>query len=255
MFHLACFSGAKTDSTLNEAIARVSDAALSVSGNNNYLSPGNVQVFAGVAYNDTVTRARIVAPSLRNEGLPEIYPLNQLAEPSANFHVAYWGQQGPTLRKDEEFGVECSNGASTVDRAMIGLWLRFGMKPVPTGRRFSVFGSSTQTLVQSAWTLGGITLDQSLPYGRYAVIGMAATCNDAHAVRLVFPRDQSMRPGVACGESVIIRPFQEYFRAGMQGEWGRFESVNMPQLEILGGTAGAETAQVVLDLVRLDAGE
>lgn len=255
MLHLACFSGAKTDSTANEAVPRVSDSALSTSGSSNYLSPDNLEIVAAFAYNDTISRARVVAPSLRNEGLPEIFPLNVLAEPSANFRVCHFGQGAPRLRKDEEFGVECSNGASTVDRAMIGLVLRRMFKPVPAGRRTTIRGTSTQTLVQSAFTLGGMTFDQSLPFGRYAVIGMACTCNDAHAARLVFPRDQSYRPGVPTGETISIRPEVDYFRCGQMGEWGRFESVNMPQLEILGGTAGAETAEVILDIVRLDAGE
>lgn len=254
MFHLAAFSGAKTDSTANEAIPRCSDGALSVSGSNNYLSPDNLSIFAALVYNDTITRARIVAPSLRNEGLPEIFPLNPTFEPSANFRYAYWDKNGPSLRKDEEFGVECSNGASTVDIATALLFLRRTFKPVPNGKRFTLRATSTQTLVASAWTLGGLTFDQTLPFGKYAVIGMAATCNDALAARLLFPRDQSYRPGVGCGETIAIRPEVDYFRCGQQGEWGRFESVNSPQLELLGGTAGAETAAIILDVVRLDSG-
>ena len=85
MFHLAAFSGAKTDSTANEAIPRVADGALSVSGSNNYLAPEHLSIFAALVYHDAVLRARIVAPSLRNEGLPEIFPVNATAEPSANF--------------------------------------------------------------------------------------------------------------------------------------------------------------------------
>ena len=254
MFHLAAFSGAKTDSTANEAVPRVADGALSVSGSNNYLSPDNLSIFAALVYNDTIARARIVAPSLRNEGLPEIFPLNATAEPSVDFRYSYWDKMGPMLRKDEEFGVETSNGASTVDNCTALLWLRRVFKPTPNGKRFTIRATSAQTLVANAWTLGGLTFDQTLPFGRYSVIGMAATCNDAHAVRILFPRDQSYRPGVGCGETIAIRPITDYFRAGEQGEWGRFESVNATQLEILGGTAGAETAAVILDLVRLDSG-
>lgn len=150
--------------------------------------------------------------------------------------------------------MELSNGAATVDNATALLFLRRTYKPTPNGKRFSIRATSAQTLVANAWTLGGLTFDQTLPFGRYAVIGLAATCNDAHAVRLLFPRDQSYRPGVGCGETIAIRPEVDPFRSGEQGEWGRFESVNSPQLEILGGTAGAETAAVIIDLVRLDSG-
>jgi hypothetical protein len=188
---------------------------------------------------------------LRQEGLPEIYPVTVLAVPGASPNVAFFESNGPTIQRNEEFGIECSNGASTVDRANAALWLSMRMTPVNNGRRLTVFGTSTQTLLQSGWTLGGITLDQTLPVGRYQVIGMNVVCNDALAGRLVFPRQSTFRPGAPAGASVGGFERLNKFRSGNMGGWGEFDSIAQPQLELFGVTAGAETAQVILDLVQV----
>jgi len=252
MFHLAAFGGAKTDSTANENVPAVVDNNLTTSANSRYISPDNLQIFAAGIMNDAITRARITAPSLRNEGLPEIYPVTVSDDPATNPVVAFWGDNAPRIRKDEEFGVECSNGASTIDRAHAMLFLRSMKKPVPPGKRMTVVGTSTQTLLLDAWTLGGITLDQTLPVGQYAVIGMHVTCNDAWAARLVFPRSGAYRPGCPVAMAVGGYVVDDPFRAGKQGEWGRFSHNAQPQLELIGNSAGAETATVILDLVKLE---
>lgn len=254
MFHLCAFGGVKTDSTANENVPAVIDNGLTTSSNNRYIVPENVKVFAASIMNDTISRARITAPSLRNEGLPEIFPVTVSDDPAAAPLVAYWGEEGPQLRKDEEFGVECSNGASTIDRAHALVCIRSMRKPLPPGKRMTVVGTSTQTLLLDAWTLGGITLDQTLPVGMYAVIGMAVVCNDAWAARLVFPRGGSLRPGCPVGMAVGQIDTRQLFRNGNLGEWGRFSHNAQPQLELIGNAAGAETATVILDLVQLEGG-
>lgn len=251
-FHLCFFSGAKTDSTANQNVPAVTDQGLNTSSNARYFAPDNVSVFAAQAINDTISRARINAPSLRNEGLPEIFPLTVAAAQATEPLVCEWGDEGPRLRRDEEFGVEASNGASTVDLAHALLWIRSMRKPVPPGKRMTIVATSTQTLIASAYTLGGLTFDQTLPVGTYAVIGMAAVCNDAACARLVFPRSGTLRPGCPTSPTVGRLDARQIFRSGRQGEWGRFTHVTPPQLEIGGIVAGAETATVILDLVQVE---
>jgi len=251
--HLLMWSGAKTDSTANEAAPAVADNVITRSANpNNYLMPWDGTILAGFALNDTITRARYVYPSMRNLGLPEIFPVTALAEPSADFQIFRPGWQGPKFRRTEELGAESSNGASTVDTIHIGALIGDQMVPLPAGKRFTVSGTAAQTLVANAWTSAAIALDNVLPFGRYAVIGMAATCNDGIAARLIFPNALGYRPGVQVGETNIITDYQQSGRYGEWGEWGRFEQTSPPQLEVLGGTAGAETPRVYLDLVALD---
>lgn len=252
MMHLLAWSGAKTDSTNNEAAPAIADGVVTRTANGNqYLAPFDATILYAAAMNDTITRARFNYPSYRDVGLPEIFPLIATAEPSADFDVWAPGWLGPRVKKTEEIGADSSNGASTVDTIHIVALLGDTYVPVPAGRRFTVRGTAAQTLVASAWTNASIALDTTLPFGRYAVIGMHVTCNDAIAARLIFPNQLGFRPGVMCGETIAILNPRQNGRNGEWGEWGRFEQTAPPMLEVLGGTAGAETPAVILDLVEL----
>jgi len=101
------------------------------------------------------------------------------------------------------------------------------------------------------WTIGTITLDQTLPFGRYGVIGMACVCDSAYAARLVFPQNTSMRPGVVPGTAIANYDYRQIMRAGRFGLLGTFDQTAPPQLEVLGEAAGAQTPAVYLDLVEL----
>lgn len=252
MLHTFGFAGAKTDSTANEAIPAPADASLTQQNNNTaYLMPYDAMIAWAFALNDTITRARLNYPSYRDLGLPEIFPLLAVADITADPDLCVWRENGPRVRKNEAVGVDCSNGASTVDTAGAVISIIDGIQPVPNGRRFSVRGTSAQTLIANAWTLGGITLDQQLPFGRYGVIGIQCTVPDAIAARLVFTNQTYHRPGCVIGETIGIGDPLQTMRAGKYGLLGTFEQTSPPNLEILGFTAGAETAAVILDLVEL----
>lgn len=251
-WHLACFAGAKTDSTANEAIPAPADAVLTPLGTTRYLIPTDMEIFGAFAANDTITRARIATESLRTLGLPEIYPLNVVAEPTLPLSIDWRLNDPIRVKRNDSLSVECSNGASTADFAWAGLYLRTQKYGVPAGPVTTVSGTSANTLVANAWTAAGITLDQNLPVGDYAVVGMKVVCADAWAARLIFPAGQGMRPGTMTGETVAGYEYQDQARHGKLGEWGRFHSVNIPQLEVLGHTAGAETPRVYLDVVQLN---
>lgn len=252
-FHTAGFAGAKTDSTANENIPAVADPTFNRTSGNLYLAPTNLKVFAALAANDTIARARITSPSLRQLGLPELYPLNIVAEPTVPVGLVEYGDTGPEIRQNDEFGVECSNGASTIDVAWAALWLRKRFMPVPSGKRFTMRATATITLVASAWALGTLTFDQTPPVGDYSVIGLHVFCADAWFARLVFPMDTSFRPGVVTQETLGAFMDSQPFRYGRVGEFGRFHSVNLPQIEVLGHTAGAEAVAAYIDMVQLSA--
>lgn len=255
-WHLALFAGAKTDSTANQAIPIVSDPALTPLTASQYLIPEDYDVFGAWAANDTITRARIVTESLRTLGLPEIYPLNVVAEPTLPLSIDWRLTDPINLVRNDSLSIECSNGASAADFAWAAAYLRRkgGAVPVPNGPRTTLSGTSTQTLVANALTSGGITFDQTPPVGTYEVIGLKVVCADAWAARLIFPAGQQLRPGVMTGETVAGFEYLQMERHGKLGAWGRFHSVNLPQLEILGHTAGAETARVYLDVVQVSVG-
>jgi len=249
MFHFLAFGGLKTDSTADEAAPGVVDQGWNLNAQSRYIMPKKMKVFAAGAMNDTITRARINAPSLRNLGLPEIYPATVSDDPAALPLVAYYGVNGPELQATEAVGIDTSNGASTVDRVHAWLALRERIYPIPSGKRFTIVGTSAQTLILDAWTAGTITLGQDLPFGTFSVIGMSCVCNDAWGARLIFPGYTSWRPGIPNTMAYAGIDAMQLFRNGAQGEWGQFVSTQPPQLELIGNAAGAETATVFLDLV------
>jgi hypothetical protein len=252
MFHLLAFGGAKTDSTANEAAPGVVDPGWTLNAQNRYISPQKLKVLAATIMNDTISAARINAPSLRNLGLPEIYPVTPTDIPSASPAIAYWGANGPEIQATEAFGVDSSNGVSTIDRVHCGLWLRDKFDPVPAGKKFTITGTSAQTLLLDAWTTGTITLSQEIPYGTYAVIGMAVKCTACYLARLVFPGLTSWRPGCTVVPTYGQFDQRDLWRNGNQGQYGQFISTQPPQLDLIGSTAGAQTAIVILDLVAVN---
>lgn len=252
MLHTFAFSGVKTDSTANEAAPAVADASMTRTANaNQYLMPADLLVIGAVAWNDTITRARLNFPSYRDVGLPEIFPLNRTALSTVDYDVCIWGVNGPRVRKTEELGVDTSNGASTVDNVTVGLFVADRIDGIPAGRRFTVRGTALQTLVLNAWSIGTLTLDQTLPFGRYGVIGMQAACANGLLARLVFPNSSQWRPGCPVGDTILVNDFRQNFRQGQFGLLGTFDQTSPPQVEILGGAAGAQTPAVILDLVEL----
>lgn len=255
MLHTFGYAGAKTDSTANEDISAPADASLTRTANAaQYLMPFDANIDWAFALNDTITRARIVYPSYRDVGLPEIFPLLVSATLNANTNLSRWGNNAPRVKKTEEVGVQVSNGASTVDTAGVIVTINDGIAPIPSGRRFTVRGTSAQTLVANAYTLGGITLDQTLPFGRYGVIGLRVTCAGAVLARLVFTNNIYHRPGVPAWASIGVGDPEQTMRYGGRGLLGWFDQTSPPNLEILGFTAGAQTAAVILDLVEISRG-
>jgi hypothetical protein len=250
VFHLAAFGGAKTDSVANQNVpATATEQALSVSANNRYISPQKVKIFAAYAQNDTISGARVNAPSLRNLGLPSIYPLNATAAAVATGPMDYRISDEIEIQATEEFGVDASNGASTIDFAEAGLWFRNAIEPIPAGKRFTIEATASITGVRDAWVNGVLTLGQVLPYGTYGVIGMYAVGAAVTFARLVFPFQSYWRPGCLAAPAYGGAEPLQMFRHGKLGLWGTFISTAQPSLEIFVTTAGATAMTVGLDLV------
>lgn len=251
-WHLLCYGGAKTDSTANEAIPAPPDPAFNRVSASEYLMPDDLDIFQAQAGNDTITRARIVTPSMRTLGLPEIYPLNVTAVPALPLAVDFRPNDPIRVKKNDTLSVECSNAASTIDTAWAALGIRKRVVAVPPGPRTTFSGTAAQTLVANAFTFATITFDQTPPVGNYAVVGMSCVCNDAWFARLIFPYQSNWRPGCMVGATAAGFEYRQFSRHGGIGVWGMFHSVNLPQLEIFGAIAGAETPRVYIDVVQVD---
>lgn len=99
--------------------------------------------------------------------------------------------------------------------------------------------------------MGALTFSQTLPVGRYQIVGMNVVCASSVFARLVFPGGTSFRPGVVTNVSYGNLILGDPFRYGRLGSYGEFEFNVPPAVEIMGTAAGAQTATVILDVVKV----
>jgi hypothetical protein len=110
----------------------------------------------------------------------------------------------------------------------------------------TVRATSSTTLTAYQWTNGALTFDQTLPAGRYQVIGMRAQSTGLIAARLVFP-GYAWRPGVIGYDAVgKVEPLR--FRFGNMGILGEFRHDSPPSVDFLSSSADT-SEEVYLDLV------
>jgi hypothetical protein len=96
------------------------------------------------------------------------------------------------------------------------------------------------------WENRSITFDQTLPAGRYTVIGARVEMAEGVAFRLAFV-GQSWRPGWLIDQDVS-QITSRAARGGALGIWGEFPHDQPPTIDIMAGDGG--TPVVYLDLVK-----
>lgn len=237
---------ASIDSATLRNIPWVSDPHVRIEGDN-LIVPGALRNIV-VAYflGPNLTQARIVAPSLRDRGLPDISPLDLGTEPASPTPLVDYRGRPLTLDPNEQLnvqGAEDGAGATMMNAILI---LHDGNFQVPAGNILTIRATGATTLTAGAWTNGAITLDQNLRVGRYAVVGFRAQSAGLIAARLVFV-GYPWRPG-AIGYDADNDLENPMFRMGGLGVWGYFDSTIPPSVDYL--SVSADTAQeVYLDLI------
>lgn len=210
-----------------------------------------VGIFAGVAILGA-TLARLSSPSLREMNRILVRPLNHRAdsdaEPSDPPAVMDMRSTPRILTVDEilQFEIDTNPAAAAFQWC---LCLFADAAPVQvSGEVFTVHLDGGTTVTARAWSTVPLTFADTLPAGRYQVVGMRAVGASAIAARLVF-KPGTWRPGCIASdaENTIDHPM---FRFGAMGVWGEFEHVTPPDAEFLCDLA--DTAQdVELDLIKV----
>jgi hypothetical protein len=229
----------------------VTDPLVTVTANNRVIFPEDYWVAAANLMVVDGSRARLNTPQMRLVALPELYPIKITAEQGANPQVVgpLWGMV--RIPKNDEVGIDVSRAGAGAGDCYAALWVSPRYTPAPQGPVYTVRCTSTITLTVGTWAAGLLAFDQTLPYGRYAVVGMQATCGDAMYARLTFPGQTQFRPGVPCVEAVSSYINPQVFRFGNFGLFGSFDSTAQPGIEVLGHTAGSEAGVYLLDLVKV----
>lgn len=248
MHHLSVYSGSIASAAVDAVVPAIQDQTINVI-DQRYQFPTNRTVLKAFAAAPDCTAIRLSSPSY-NRGLqPTIDPIDSDTTPGGNLPalVDYMGR-GPIIPRLENFGPLATRGVVAAAQGYIALWHTAGFQPAPAGPVYTIRGTANAAGALAGWRLGSYTPDQSLPNGRFAVIGMRVVGANCLLARLVFP-NQFDRPGCICNvdETSWVYPA---FRFGSGGLFGTFINTNLPQIEVC-GTGTVATQTVYLDLVPL----
>ena len=195
-----------------------------------------------------MTQARLDAPSLRRVYLPDLNPIDTLAEP-ASPALGIINLEAPlALLRGEGLQVFAA-GPSTPTN---DLWSIVNLCDVPIlpvkGEIFTIRCTVTTATTANAWSNQELVFGQTLPVGRYQVVGAAIVSATGLAFRLV-PIGGGSRAGGMAQDAVgdIVPRGQRY---GGWGVWCEFDSHTPPSIDFL--TIAAETPSgVFLDLIKV----
>lgn len=230
-------------------LAAIADGSMAIT-NNHLLLPKPLQLDYAYACGTTLTDVQMSSPSLRTPNLPDLYPIDAVAQPANDPNIMDYRAHPFTLPALEELVVLASNPGAAAIQAFFVLFL--GDPTTPWDNRAPVYTvkcTAAITAVPLKWTAGLLTFTQALASGTYAVLGMWTTSATGIVARLVFPLASNYRPGVLMSSAYGKRgPF-----AGTKaplGVMGTFVNTNPPQLEIL--CTAADAAQTVfLDIAKI----
>jgi len=228
-------------------IAALPDPHVRVEGDN-IIVPSLNQLCFCYGVGTGLIRAQLDSPSLRRFLLYDISPVDSYVEPSSPWHwesLLRFNSPYP-LDINEPLSAAVLNGGLQWTTVLV--WLSDGAITPITGDFLTVRATGATTLTAYKWTNVAITFDQTLPAGRYAVVGFRYQSPNAIAARLVFP-GYAWRPG-CIGYDADEEDALPIFRNGRLGIWGEFEHNTPPTVDCL--ARGADTSQIFyFDLLKV----
>ena len=209
----------------------------------------NHVIGSAVAINDLTVapRARLESPSLRSFVNYDLQPIvNGLVFGNPPEGILF--PDAPlVLTPDESLNLAVlSNPAAAVVHYGL-VWLADGPQPPVKGAAFSVRATAAATLSAGLWVNSAVTFSQTLPAGKYQIVGMRAVGTNLVAARLVFI-GAAHRPGVAACNLAADNDHYLARRGGL-GVFGEFDSNTPPSVDCLGVTDTAQ--EFVFDIMRV----
>lgn len=214
-----------------------------------YVPELNNIIGAGVCGGTIADEAYLDSPSLRRIGQFDIAPVYAAVAPTTL--QAYRPRISSPTRLDVGEGVRLyTMETTTTSEIRTGfVVLSDGALSPINGEIFTIKATATITTVTGSWVNGALTFRQTLPVGTYSIVGARCSCATGVAFRLV-PVGANYRPGGQCVNAVGTPDIPEQ-RMGAMGEWCQFNSLTPPTLEIIGGTAAAQSPELYLDLIQI----
>lgn len=248
MFSLAAYYESIDPAGVFANIAAVADSVYTVQGDVIYVpeAMANLLGEVGMGNDASLAQMKLESPAIRGMAPYFLEPLVAALVLGSPIE----GTLHPLnpIPLDPFEGLECLVNSDPAAPAVHQTLIWFGDGPVSpvTGQIFTIRATAAITLTAGLWVNGALTFSDTLPQGRYQVVGMRARGTNLVAARLNFV-GQAHRPGVAA-----VNTISDYdlpvFRKGRMGVFGEFEPRIQPTLEGFGVT---DSAQVVfLDLIK-----
>lgn len=227
--------------------------------NSHFIFTEDYVLLAAAAFGATCTRQNMQVPHWNAIGRANIWPINTTSTTMKSPPQVSWFDRSPMdIPLMEEFQIkDTATGVAENDAAALVIAPANWNANLPQGLMTIDIRAtlSSATLVSLAWVSAGvISLEQSLRGGVYSIISAECICTNGIFFRLIMPRQKmykgrKLRPGWLCQNAagdleearMQVNPF-------ILGEWGRFHTFELPQVEIWAFTAGAQTAEVRLTL-------
>ncbi len=246
-FHTAAFF-ASVVTAVETVLPPVQDDILNIQ-NGRFLPSRTRDLIYAAAMSTDLQRAFFTSPKLRQITLPFIRPIIDGAVPFSLNEVADYRKNPLSFPGVEEFSVSALNDAAVgPEDTTVVFGMSEGFTPMIRGDIFTMRGTGTTTTIANAWTTCPITFADTLPVGDYAVVGLEAIGVTCQAARLIFG-GQEIRPG-CLGQIDDGGTGPKMFRKGGLGEWGRFNTIDLPQVQFL--TGGIDTVQeIYMDIIRV----
>lgn len=246
MFTLVTFHETQPPGTLVN-VAGLTDPHVRVAADDIYVPDALPFLLAFMVVGDAyITQARLESPSLRRLANVDVCPIDLAPEPSSPPLLNSCLKNPKALEGSE--GLNLKATGSQAFRTFGLVWLGDGPITPVTGEIFTVKATASATLTAYAWSNAAITFEQTLPRGRYQIVGMKAKSAGLVAARLVIP-GYAWRPGCLGCDAYSDVERQE-FRRGEFGAWGEFDHDLPPTVDFL--SVSADTAEEIwFDLIKI----
>ena len=209
------------------------------------------KLFGGYACIGTAgVEARILSPTIRRINPYYITPIEIDIDMGAKAHNCVDPNHHLQLDINETLECEIYSNPAAAEQESVVVYLS-DQEITPIKGKFStVRANVTVALAVSAWTYAEVVLVDDLPVGSYRVVGCRAVIDTCVCMRFV-PIGGRSRPGVPCNTDKE-EDGTEIFRRGGLGEWFKFDTTQLPGVEVLGSAAvGAAAYAIYIDVEKI----
>ena len=229
-------------------VAPVVDDHISVNGD--FLTVPQLNNIIGVVpfVGASGSQAQLQSPSLRQFILEDIAPLILATVASTHANIEFDLDSPTQIQTNEGLEFLVKSDPTSPEYATGVLFLSDGPITPISGNIRTIKATASITGVNGEYKSGAISFSQTLPVGRYAVVGARVEMSNGVLARFI-PVGSVARPGVIPVASPASLENKQFRRGGL-GQWFEFDSQTPPKLEIL--VSDTSTSQdIYLDIIKL----